>query len=1020
MEGAGRGTWAGRFLSASFFNFLTADTMNAPSPSRKTSKPKSAPKAAEAKPAARKTAKASAAVDDAKAASVPEAKPARKARKAAAPVPVVVNPLESELADLRAENAALRTSVSRLESHVHHLNTSLIAYSRYTNGIVQATSPVKAYSGRRSGIKDLVWLFRLMAAKGPARGLRDWAAATFLRDKGLFDQTFYAGQLSETVPMDDLLWHYVGKGYEKGLSPSEKFDTGKYLEFYPDVKAARAEPYSHFIRFGQAEHRVALPVRREMPDVFVDSVARPFGGAAVAAAAPVRAAAQGRQPEDRPRYRWIMAETPDKDRESLGRYDVRADDDVPVEGAAGEAFLEAYALLSDVPDFAGAVAALNALSPRGRMVAGEDLPVDVSIVVPVYGQLAYTLNCLHSLLLHESRYSFEVIVGDDQSPDDSGKWLPEVAAIRYLRQETNGGFILNCNRSAELARGRFIVMLNNDTRVVSGWLDEMIGSFDLFPSAGLVGSKLHYPDGSLQEAGGIIWQDGSAWNYGRNDDPNRPRYCYAREVDYISGCSLALPTELWRKLGGFDTYYQPAYCEDSDLCFRVRDLGLETWYQPLSRVIHYEGKTSGTDVTQGVKAYQVTNSKKLFERWKHVIETHRPNGKEPWLERDRKRTKRAVVIDATNPAPWMDAGSVTTVTTARLYQQLGYKVTFIPQDNFLYQSREVRNLQRIGVECLYAPYYIKVADFLVEQGALFDICQVFRVGVAEKIIDDVREYAPQMKVAFHTSDLHFLRLEREAALSNDPKAKTRAEETRQRELGLIARVDCTVTHSPVEAEIITEALEDAPVVVFPYLTDFVGTQVGFEARKDIMFLGGYGHPPNADAVEYFVREVWPLLADRLPEARYLIVGSRPTDAVKKLAGDRVIVTGMVEDLEPWFDRSRVFAATIRYGAGVKGKVSTSMAHGVPVVATTCAAEGMFLVDGESVVIADEAQAIADAIYDLYVDADAWERMSAESLRFVKVYNSFDMGLKTVEELVRKATLKHEGAFVQDYNFKPVM
>jgi GT2 family glycosyltransferase len=1016
--------------------------MNAPSPSRKTSKPKVAPKTAEAKPAARKTAKAGAAADE-PVKAVPEVKaaPARKSRKAAvadvsavpagpatpvsAPIPVapIVNPLEAELGNLRAENANLRTSVARLESHVHHLNTSLIAYSRYTNGLAQATSPLKAYVGRRSRLGDMGRLIALMAAKGPARGLRDWAAATFLRDQGLFDQSFYASQLTEKVPQDDLLWHYVSKGYEKGLSPSEKFDTAKYLEFYPDIKAARAEPYSHYIRFGQNEHRVALPVRREMPDVFVDSVARPFGSgqvAAVAAAAARPIAARAIDPEARLRYRWIMAETPDRDRGTLGLYDVRADDDVPVEGAAGEAFLKAHGLLSDTPDFAGAVAALNALAPKGRIVTTEDQPVDVSIVIPVYGQLAYTLNCLHSLIPHESRFSFEIIVGDDQSPDDSGEWLPQVRAVRYLRQETNGGFILNCNRSAELARGRFIVMLNNDTRVVANWLDEMVGSFDVFPSAGLVGSKLHYPDGSLQEAGGIIWQDGSAWNYGRNDDPNRPRYCYAREVDYISGCSLALPTELWRKLGGFDTHFKPAYCEDSDLCFRVRDLGLETWYQPLSRVIHYEGKTSGTDLTQGVKAYQVTNSKKLYERWKHVIETHRPNAQQPWLERDRKRTKRAVVVDATNPAPWMDAGSVTTVTTARLYQQLGYKVTFIPQDNFLYQAREVRNLQRIGVECLYAPYYVKVAHFLQEQGGLFDICQVFRVGVAEKIVDDIREYAPDMKIAFHTSDLHFLRLEREAALSNDPKAKTRAEETRRRELGLIAKVDCTVTHSPVEAEIITEALEDAPVVVFPYLTDYVGTKVDFEARKDIMFLGGYGHPPNADAVDYFVREVWPLLADRLPDAKYLIVGSKPTEAVKKLAGDRVIVTGMVEDLQPWFDRSRVFAATIRYGAGVKGKVSTSMAHGVPVVATACAAEGMFLVDGESVLIADDAKAIADAIYDLYTDESAWARMSDESLRFVKVYNSFDMGLKTVEEVVRKATLKHEGAFVQDFNFKPVM
>ena len=212
-------------------------------------------------------------------------------------------------------------------------------------------------------------------------------------------------------------------------------------------------------------------------------------------------------------------------------------------------------------------------------------------MIPIYGQLAYTLNCIHSLLLHRSRFSAELIIIDDASPDKSGEFLPLVNGIRYHRQKVNGGFINSCNTGGEMSNGRFIVMLNNDTRVTAGWLDRLLGSFETWPKAGMIGSKMHYADGSLQEAGGIVWRDGSAWNYGRGDDLNRPQYSHARQIDYVSGCSIALPTTLWRELGGFDPFYKPAYCEDVDLAFKVRARGLETWFQPQSRIVHYEGKT---------------------------------------------------------------------------------------------------------------------------------------------------------------------------------------------------------------------------------------------------------------------------------------------------------------------------------------------------------------------------------------------------------------------------------------------
>jgi GT2 family glycosyltransferase len=255
----------------------------------------------------------------------------------------------------------------------------------------------------------------------------------------------------------------------------------------------------------------------------------------------------------------------------------------------------------------------------GLKLDGAAAPL-VSIVIPVHNQLEFTYRCLMSIAAHPSRASVEVVVCDDASHDNTPGVLREVAGIRYVRNEANLGFVRSCNRAAGEARGAYLLFLNNDTQVQEGWLDHMLALFDGDDQVGLVGAKLLFPNGRLQEAGGVVWRDGSASNYGRYDDPGRPEYNYVREADYCSGACLLIDTALFRQIGGFDVRYAPAYYEDTDLAFRVRQAGRKVLYQPQAVVVHYEGITYGSGAGAGVNAHQVANREKFRARWRADLE----------------------------------------------------------------------------------------------------------------------------------------------------------------------------------------------------------------------------------------------------------------------------------------------------------------------------------------------------------------------------------------------------------------
>jgi GT2 family glycosyltransferase/glycosyltransferase involved in cell wall biosynthesis len=651
----------------------------------------------------------------------------------------------------------------------------------------------------------------------------------------------------------------------------------------------------------------------------------------------------------------------------------------------------------ETPALSGAHFDLTAGRAEETPASDNARAIQTSIIIPVFNKAEFTWQCLNSLVKEIDFSRVEIIIIDNASTDNTEEVLARFAEyVRVIANERNAGFVDACNQGAEVAKGKYLVFLNNDTTVLPGWLDYLVETIQREPSAGAVGSMFLYPDGSIQEAGGIVWRNGEAHHYGWGESPDDRRYNFARDVDYCSAASLLIKRELFKRLGSFDRRFAPAYYEDIDLCFGVRSLGYKVIYQPLSRLVHFEGGTAGADTAKGFKRFQITNRGKFVDKWRATLEQeHLPQDlQQLTAASDRKRNQpHVVVFDERVPSPDRDAGSLRMLIILKTLAAWCH-VIFVPFNRPQSEDYE-RALWQEGIETADAVEYRSLLKHENVRAAI-----VSRPSMGSVFIHRIRRTNPNVAVVFDMVDTHFVRFQREHEISGQAAALSEAKRYRKIERKLAQASDLVWCASREDKQVMEREAPETRVEVVPTIHQLRDGGKPFADRQDLLFIGNLAHRPNEDAVLFFIREVYPLVRQALPNVRLDIIGDNPSAALKAYDSEDVRIRGYVPDVGPYLRNARVFVAPLRFGAGIKGKVGEAMAHGIPVVTTSIGAEGFELTHGLDVMIGDDPASFAAAIQQLYSQAGLWQRVVDNSR--LRIKNSFtpEVVAETINNSIR--------------------
>ena len=626
------------------------------------------------------------------------------------------------------------------------------------------------------------------------------------------------------------------------------------------------------------------------------------------------------------------------------------------------------------------------LASNERLRFASPAQPTVSVVVVLYNQAGLSLLCLQALAALRDP-GLELIIVDNASSDRMPQLLARLDGARLLPQSENLGFLRAVNLAAAQARGQYLLLLNNDAVVFPDTIARAVARLDAEPDAGAVGGPILLWDGRLQEAGSIVWNDGSCLGYGRGDSPDAGPYRYLRDVDYCSGAFLMVRRALFERLGRFDEVFAPAYYEESDFCVRLWEAGHRIVYDPSVRVRHFE---FASDAGSGrALALQVRNRERFVARHPAFLAA-RPAPDLAHLLQARERlapgTRRVLFIDDRVPLPWLGQGYPRAASFVRALVDAGAAVTHYPLQFPHEDWTDVYRALPERCEVMLDHGLARIAAFLEARAGLYDSIVVSRPHNME-VIDAIRARQPDWfagcRVIYDAEALFSLRdIEKARVLGTAPPPQEQQRMV-DAEMALARGADGIVTVSEAEARHFRQA-GHTHVHVLGHAIEPRPTANDFGRRRGFLFVGAIGadDTPNTDSLLWFVRECWPGIVQALGDkARLDIVGPCDSASVRALASPAIRVHGRIDDLTPFFERARVFIVPTRFAAGIPHKAHEAAARGLPMVVSPLIATQLGW--ASSVGVGATPAQFSEACVRLHQDASDWSVCRAALLRAVE-------------------------------------
>ena len=627
----------------------------------------------------------------------------------------------------------------------------------------------------------------------------------------------------------------------------------------------------------------------------------------------------------------------------------------------------------------------------------------LSIIIVFFNQVGLSYACLQSVLKNIP-ISFEVIIVDNHSTDETNLLLDKIKGAAIIRNNANLHFLMANNQALEYARGKYLLFLNSDAEITETTVSSAIHTLSANEKCGAVGGKLILPDGTLQEAGSIIWSDGSCVGYGRNKYPHLPEFNFKRVTDYSSGAFLLTHTRLFREFGGFDKRFAPAFYEETDYCLWLQEKGLQVVYDPGALVYHFEFGSGRLDTAIDLQQkHRHIFYEKHSEQLKKHFESHPANALKARFAASQRDIKKVLYIDDRVPHRDLGAGFPRSNTIVRMIKELGCDLTIYPlnfpnEDDWKTAYRDIDPY----IEIARGYGLDDFSRFMNLRENYFNIIWVSRPHNMEAVGKYIGSLKGKCKIIYDAEAIITDRVILKKELDGRKVAGKTEKAWYENELKHSNIADAIVAVSDKDALKFTR-FGKTDVFVLGHTLEIREWVPGFNERDGLLFVGNLDDDasPNVDSVIWFINDIFPIIRQKIPNLTIDIVGSAHSSRIQSIHEEGVFVHGRVASPSDFYDKRRIFVAPTRYAAGIPLKILEAASFGLPVVATRLLCNQLGWRHGRELLAAHiDRIDFAQKIIELYQNEGLWKLLQKNAILFIQNEMSPHAYKQRIAEILR--------------------